>query len=78
MLPNIDPKSPLKKIMTISTTNNTKNNPTTIYYNKMKTTSKENSSTIRQLETYKNKNIYNSSKKNETNFPIYKNNNGWE
>ena len=65
MLPNIDPKSPLKKIMTISTTNNTKNNPTTTYYNKMKTTSKENSSTIKQLETYKNKNIYNSSNKSK-------------
>ena len=65
MLPNIDPKSALKKTMTISTTNNTKNNPTTTYYNKVKTTSKGNSSTIRQLETYKNKNINNSSNKSK-------------
>ena len=65
MLPNIDPKSALKKTMTISTTNNTKNNPTTTYYNKVKTTSKGNSSTIRQLETYKNKNINNISNKSK-------------
>ena len=70
MLPNIDSKSAIKKNVTIknvtlSTTNNTKNNPTSTYCYKIKTTPKQNSSTIRNSETYKNKNINNITSKSK-------------
>ena len=47
MLPNIDTKSAIKKNVTVknvtlSTTNNTKNNPTSTYCYKIKTTPKQN------------------------------------
>ena len=70
MLPNIDTKSAIKKNVTVknvtlSTTNNTKNNPTSTYCYKIKTTPKQNSSTIRNSETYKNKNINNITSKSK-------------
>ena len=70
MLPNIDSKSAIKKNVTIknvtlSTTNNTKNNTTSTYCYKIKTTPKQNSSTIRNSETYKNKNINNITSKSK-------------
>ena len=63
MLPNIESKSAVKKTMTISTTNNTKNNPTSPYYYKIKSNSKDNSLSVRNLDVYKNKNSNNISKK---------------
>ena len=65
MLPNIDSKSAVKKTMTISTTNNTKNNPTSPYYYKIKSNSKDNSLSVRKLDGYKNKNSNNMSKKSK-------------
>ena len=65
MLPNIDSKSAVKKTMTISTTNNTKNNPTSPYYYKIKSNSKDNSLSVRNLDGYKNKNSNNMSKKSK-------------
>ena len=62
MLPTIAPKSAVKTNMTISTINNIKNNPTSSYYYRNKPTFKDNSTTIRNLEEYKNKNFNNSNK----------------
>ena len=65
MLPSIETKSAIKNTMTLSTTNITKNNPTTSYYNKIKPTSKDYSTTGRNLDTYKNKNSNNVSRKSK-------------
>ena len=62
MLPNIESRSAaIKKTMIISNKNNTKNNPTLPYYNKIK--SKDNSLNTRNLDGYKNKNSNNIIKK---------------
>ncbi len=66
MLPKINTtNSGIKKIMTISTTNNTKNNPTSTFYYKIKSTPKNNSSSNKNLESNKNRNSNNVSKKSK-------------
>ena len=67
MLPYISTtKSAIKKTMTISTTNNTRNKPTSTYDYKVKSTPKNNNSfSNRNLDSYKNKNSNNASKKSK-------------
>ena len=67
MLPHINTtKSAIKKTMTISTTNNTRNKATSTYYHKIKSTQKNNNSFSKpNLDSYKNKNSYNASKKSK-------------
>ena len=85
MLPYISTtKSAIKKTMTISTTNNTRNKPTSTYYYKVKSTPKNNNSfSIQNLDSYKNKNSNNASKKskimnNSTNINSTSNSNFYE
>ena len=65
MLPTIDSKLTIKKSISMSKTNNIKNNPTSSYYYKGNPISKDNSPKTRNLEGYNNKNYNYASKKSK-------------